>query len=265
MKAISKILGGALAVGAIFFAAGCATPVEYFSAAPNANQKLVHLASNSHVLGVQEISGKSWVEVLFVPTAGNDLFNGMAVFWVYAKNIGTTPFEFGADSLSVTDKRGNAIPVLTVDKVALRLRGNKNRQEFAFIVASSFLSAIEAAPYSTVTQTGVYSGYTSSGQYVSGVTYTTAPNTTVEYLAQQQNSARTDTFSSNLDAAFSRAMANIGRLSLRPALLGPGDKAEGIIAVPLPNRFSLPNRFAFTVRAANDASVHYFTISSSAK
>jgi len=205
------------------------------------------------------------VEVLFVPTAGNVLFNGMAVFWVYAKNTGSASFEFGENSIGVADKNGKTVPLLTLDRVTQKLRGNKTKQEFAFILASSFLSALEAAPYSTVTQTGVYSGYTSSGQYVTGTTYTTGPNTTVQYLAQQQNSARIDTFSSNTEAAFARAMANVDRLSLRPASLAPGQSVEGIVAVPLPSGFSLPNRFVFSIRAVSKVSSHVFTIKSSAQ
>lgn len=228
-------------------------------------QKLIHLASNSQVRGVQQISSDVWTEVLFVPTAGNTLFNGMAVFWVYAKNTGTAPFEFGADSVTVADKNGRTVPVLTVGQVAQRLRGNTTKQEFVYTLASSFLSALEVAPYSTVTQTGVYSGYTSNGQYVSGVTYTTGPNTTVEYLAQQQNSARIDTFSSNEEAAYRQAIVNINRLSLNPATLDPGHAVEGIIAVPLPNGFSLPNRFVFTVTTPTAVSSHAFTIKSSSQ
>lgn len=253
-----------LPAGLMLFS-GCAGPTEYFAPVVQPGQKLVHVTANPVIKGVQQISDDAWVEVLFEPTVGNTLFNGMAVFWVYVRNTGNASFDFGAQSVSIEDKNGRPIQLLTLDKVAQKLRGNKTRQEFAFIIASSFLSALEAAPYSQVTQTGVYSGYTPTGQHVSGVTYTTGPNTTVQYMAQQQNSEKIDAFSGDMNAAYARALANIERLSLKPVTLSPGSAIEGIVAVPLPNTLTLPNRFRFTVLAGTHSSVHAFTISRSAQ
>jgi len=252
-------------VVAALLISGCATPVQYFKPAPQAGQKLVQMTRNASIKGVQQLTTDAQVEVLFEPTAGNALFNGMAVFWIYAKNTGTEPFDFGAPFVSVEDKNGKPVELFTLDKVAAKLRANKSGQEFAYILASSFLSALEAAPYSQVHQTGVYSGYTSTGQYVSGVSSTTGPNTTVQYLSQQQNSARIESFSAEMNSAYGRALSSIQRLSLTRVVVPPGVSAEGIVAVPLPNAFTLPNKFRFKLKVGAGTSLHDFTINRSAQ
>lgn len=260
MKALIAPLVVAVAV-----ICGCATPIQYIKPAPQAGQKLVHAPANAEIKGVQQITDKLHVEVLFEPTAGNAMFNGMAVFWIFVKNNGTAPFGFSATDVTAEDKNGKKVELVTLDKIARKMRANKSSQEFAFILASSFLSALEAAPYSTVYQTGVYSGYNSRGEYVTGITSTSGPNTTVQYLAQQQNSARVDQFSGEMDSAYARALANVQRLSLAATELAPGATAEGIIALRLPAGFSLPNKFRVKVSVGKDHSTHDFTIARSSQ
>ena len=72
-----------------------------------------------------------------------------------------------------------------------------------FILASSFLSAVSVAPYLTNQQVGTYSGYSSTGQYVQGTYVGTTTNKTVEYMAQQENTARIDSFTDQMNAALS--------------------------------------------------------------
>ncbi len=240
---------------------GCATPKQYFSALPKPEQKFIRAKKNRAIFGTQEIKSGIQNEVLFEPTANNMLFNGMAVFWIYAKNLDREPFRFGASALSVEDKNGSTVEVLTIDEVANRLRGNKSQRDWAFLIASSFLSALEAAPYAYSRQTGVYSGYTSDGRYVSGVTTSTTPNTTVQYLAQQQNTERIASFSAQMNDAYSRALWNLRRLSLKETVLQKGESIEGIVAIRLPSFYSLPNRFKFKLRVENNVFTHDFTIS----
>jgi len=254
-----------LLVAAAIFITGCTTPIQYIKPVTQTDQKLVHMTTNPGIVGVQQFTTDALVEVLFEPTAGNVLFNDMAVFWIYAKNTGTTPFDFGTSFVSVEDKNARPVELLTIANIVGRLSSNKSSQEFASILASSFLAALESAPYAQVHQTGVYSGYTSSGQYVSGTYSTTTPNTTVQYLAQQQNSARIDSFSDKMNNAYQRALANIQRLSLTQVTLAPGSSIEGIVAVPLPNGFTLPNKFRFKLRAGAVVSSHDFTINRSAR
>lgn len=244
---------------------GCATPIQYIKPAPQSGQKLVHAPANAAIKGVQQITDNVHVEVLFEPTAGNAMFNGMAVFWVFVKNKGAAPIGFSAADITAEDQNGKKVELVTLDKIAQKMRTNKSSQEFVFILASSFLSALEAAPYSRVQQTGIYSGYTSRGEYVSGVASTSGPNTTVQYLAQQQNSARVGQFSGEMEGAYARALSNVQRLSLTAAELAPGATTEGIIALPLPTGFSLPNKFRVKVSAGKDHSTHDFAIARSSQ
>ena len=124
------------------------------------------------------------------------------------------------------------------------------------------LSAIAAAPYATTQQSGTYSGYTSQGQYVTGTYVGTQQNKTVEYLAQQQNNARIESFSDEMSAALSRALMNVRRLALNEMLLEKGQSMEGIITVPLPNLYSLPNRYRFIIKIGDSVFEHDFPISS---
>lgn len=245
--------------------AGCATPVQYFSAKPSTGQLLVRPPSKPAIFGVQEVKSGIHNEVLFEPTAGNVLFNGMAVFWIYVKNIDHEPIKFGAASIRVEDKNGKPVEVLTLDEVSNRLRANKSKQEWAFIMASSFLSALEAAPYVRSQQTGVFSGYSSDGRYVSGTTVSTNQNTTVEYLAQQRNTDRIGSFSGAMNDAYGRALWNLQRLSLKETVLQKGEIIEGIVAVRLPSPYSLPNRYRFNLAIDGTAFAHDFPISKSAK
>jgi len=245
--------------------AGCATPIQYFNAKPATGQLFVRPPRNSAIFGIQEVKSGIHNEVLFEPTAGNTLFNGMAVFWIYVKNIDRDPFRFGATSIRVEDKNGKPVEVLTLDAISSRLRANKSKQEWAFILASSFLSALEAAPYARTQQTGVFSGYSSDGRYVTGTTVSTTQNTTVEYLAQQRNNDRIDTFSGSMNDAYARASVNLQRLALNEVEVQKGDAIQGIIAVRLPSAYSLPNRYRFILTISGSGFSHDFTISNSSK
>jgi hypothetical protein len=242
---------------------GCATPIQYFNVKPAAGQKFVRPPTNQAVFGIQEIKSGIHNEVLFEPTAGNTLFNGMAVFWIYVKNVDRVPFRFGATSVRVEDKNGKPVEVLTLDAISNRLRANKSKQEWAFILASSFLSALEAAPYARTQQTGVFSGYSSDGSYVSGTTVSTTKNTTVEYLSQQRNTDRISTFSTSMNDAYGRAQANLQRLALNEVEVGTGEVLQGIVAVRLPPGFSLPNRYRFVLNISGNTFTHDFPIGSS--
>ena len=190
---------------------GCSTPILYFNAAPKSEQKLVSVPPSKTTFGVDEIKDGIQSEVLFTPTAGNSLFNGTAVFSIFTKNLEREPFLFSAANVHVIDKDGREVKVLTIQQLVNKLQANKTKQEWGLILASSMLSAIAAAPYATTQQSGTYSGYTSQGQYVTGTYVGTQQNKTVEYLAQQQNNARIESFSDEMSAALSRALMNVRR------------------------------------------------------
>ena len=245
--------------------AGCASNMQYFNAKPATGQTFVRSAFNAAMFGIQEVKSGIHNEVLFEPTAGNVLFNGMAVFWVYVKNTDRDPFRFGTSSIRVEDKNGKPVELLTLNTIAGHLQANKSKQEWAYILASSILAGIESAPYAHTTQTGVYSGYTSNGQYVSGTVMTTSPNTTVEYLATQRNNDRIGSFSADMNNAYSRALVNLQRLALNEVELSRGDVTQGIVAVHLPSRYSLPNRYRFVVSIDGNVFTHDFPISNTAR
>ena len=238
---------------------GCATPVHYFSSKPTAGQKLVAIPPLKTEFGSQETRGGIMSQILFSPTAGNNLFNGMAVFVIYTKNVDTDAFRFGPSDISVVDKNGKPVKTMSPQELLSKLQSNKSKQEWGFILASSFLSAVSAAPYRTNQQTGTYSGYATNGQYVQGTYAGTTTNNTVQYMAQQENTARIDSFSDQMNAALGRAMANVQRLTLVDSKLERGMFINGIVAVPLPN--SLPNRYKFIVQTTAGTFEHNFPIS----
>jgi hypothetical protein len=238
---------------------GCATPIQYFSSKPTAGQKLVAIPPQKTTFGSREIKGGIHSEVLFEPTAGNKLFNGTAVFWIYTKNLDTDAFRFGPGDISVVDENGKPVKMTSPRELVTKLQSNKSKQEWGFILASSILSALSAAPYLTNQQMGTYSGYTTNGQYVQGTYVGTTTNKTVEYMAQQENTVRIDSFSDQMNAALNRALTNVQRLSLTDNNLEGGMSVQGIIAVPLPN--SLPNRYKFIIRTTGATFEHSFQIS----
>ena len=148
--------------------------------------------------------------------------------------------------------------MMSPHELVTKLQSNKSKQEWGFILASSMLSALSAAPYLTNQQMGTYSGYTTNGQYVQGTYIGTTTNKTVEYMAQQENTARIDSFSDQMNAALNRALTNVQRLTLTDNTLERGMSIQGIIAVPLPN--SLPNRYKFVVRTTGETFEHTFQI-----
>jgi len=242
----------------VMLLSGCATPIQYFSSKPTAGQKLVAVPPQKTTFGSQEIRGGIHSEVLFEPTAGNTLFNGTAVFWIYTKNVDTDAFRFGPSDVSVVDKNGKPVKTMSPQDLLSKLKSNKSKQEWGYILASSMLSALSAAPYLTNQQTGTYSGYTANGQYVQGTYVGTTTNKTVEYMAQQENSARIDSFSDQMNAALVQALTNVQRLTLTENTLERGMSIQGIIAVPLPN--SLPNSYKFIVRTTAGTFEHTFQI-----
>lgn len=237
---------------------GCATPVHYFSASPASGQKAVAVLPNKTTFGIQEIRGGVHSEVMFEPTAGNSLFNGTAVFWIYTKNLGAEPFQFGPDNISVQDINGKAVKVFWPQELVAKLQANKSKKEWGFILASSMLSALSAAPYLTNQQTGTYTGYTSNGQYVQGTYVGTETNRTVEYLAQQENNTRIESFSNQMNDALSRALTNVKQLTLRDVILEKDTFVMGLVAVPLAS--SLPNRYRFIVHAGEETFEYQFPI-----
>ncbi len=263
MKTKSLII--AVLLLASLLLAGCATPVQYFTANPSTGQRLVHTQDNNAVVGIQDIQSGIHTEVYLKPTSGNALFNGLAVFLIYVKNIDRAQLSFGAASIRAEDKNGKPVEILSLAEISNRLRANKSKQEWAFIIASSFLSAIQAAPYSRTQQTGTFSGYTSDGRYVNGTTVSTGRNTTVEYLAQQQNNDRIVSFTGEKNDAYARALWNLQRLTLKEAVLKKGEAIEGIIAVRLPSPYSLPSNYRFNLLIDGTAIAHEFLVSKNAK
>jgi hypothetical protein len=237
---------------------GCATPIHYFNASPGSGQKLVAIPPAKTTFGIQEIRGGIQSEVLFEPTAGNTLFNGTAIFWIYTKNLDAEPFQFGPNNIRVLDINGKAVKVFSLQELVTKLQANKSKQEWGFILASSMLSALAAAPYLTTQQTGIYSGYTSTGQYVQGTYVGTQSNKTVEYLAQQENTNRVGTFSNQMNDALGRALDNVQRLTLRDVLLEKNMVVTGLVAVPLAS--SLPNRYRFLVQTGAGTLEYQFPI-----
>ena len=260
-----KIPPSILLAASLTLMSGCASSTQYFRAAPGAGQKLVAIPPAKKIFGVQEIRDGIQSEVLFEPTASNKLFNGTAVFWVFAKNLGREPFQFSAANIRIVDKEGKDVPMLTLDQLVQKLQGNKTRQEWGYLFISSMASVLEAAPFMITQQTGTYSGYTSDGQFVTGTYAGTQQNTTVAYIAQQQNEARLGAFDAQMEAAFKRARSSVARLSLRGMTLGPGQKTEGIVTVPLLSGISLPNQYHFIVTIGNSRFEYDFPISNSAK
>ena len=253
MKPISVAL-----LACIALLSGCATPIHYFNAAPVSGQKLVAVPPNKTTFGIQEIRGGVQSEVLFEPTAGNTLFNGTAIFWIYTKNLSAEPFQFGPNNVRVLDINGKSVKVYSLQELVAKLQTNKSKQEWGFILASSMLSALSAAPYLTTQQTGTYSGYTSNGQYVQGTYVGTQTNKTVEYLAQQENNTRIGSFSNQMNDALGRALNNVQRLTLRDVLLEKDMFVTGLVAVPLAS--SLPNRYRFIVQTGAGTFEYQFPI-----
>jgi hypothetical protein len=249
----------------VLILSGCAAPRQYFTPRPQSNQKLVHSQGNTAIIGVQEIKPNIHTEVLFEPTAGNELFNGMSVFWIFVKNFSANPVKFTPTNISIENKKGEAVSLLTLQQVAKKLQANKSRKEWEYILASSLLAAVETAQYAYTQQTGTYSGYSSDGHYVSGTYQGYQPNTNIQYMAQQQNSQRIDSYSGAITDAYSRALYNLDRLSLHDVTLAPGQSVEGIVAVPLKSRWSLPERWRFSVLVDGSTSYFDFTISNSSR
>ena len=237
---------------------GCVTPIHYFNAAPGSGQKLVAIPPKKTTFGSQEIRGGVQSEVLFEPTAGNSLFNGTAIFWIYTKNLDSEPFRFGPNNLRVLDINGKPVRFFSLQELVEKLQSNKSKREWGLILASSMLSALSAAPYLVTQQTGTYSGYTSNGQYVQGNYTGTQTNKTVAYMAQQENSTRIESFSAQLNEALGRALNNVQRFTLRDVLLEKNMFVTGIVAVPLAS--SLPNRYRFIVQTGAGTFEHQFPI-----
>lgn len=246
-------------VAVVTLIGGCATPVQYFSSKPSSNQKLVAVPPQKTTFGSQEVRDGIHSEVLFEPTAGNTLFNGMAVFWIYTKNVDAPLFHFSVNDVRVVGTKGNPVEVLSLSQLVSKLQSNKSKQEWGYILVSSMLSGLAAAPYMTNQQVGTFSGYTSNGQYVQGSYVGTATNKTVEYLAQQENSARIGAYSGQMGSALAQAMTHVQRLTLSEYDLEKGMSAQGIVVVPLPR--SLPNSYRFIVRTVAGTFEHTFEIS----
>ena len=244
---------------------GCASPIMYFNAAPRAGQILVAVPPAKTTFGVQEIKDGIQSEVLFEPSGGNKLFNGTAVFWVYAKNLNRTPFNFSSANIRVVDKDGKPVAILLFKDVVRQLQANKSRQEWSYLILSSMVSALAAAPYMTSQQSGTYNGYTSNGQYVYGNYAGTQQNSTVAYMAQQENLSRTGAFNTEMDEALNQALWNVERLSLKEVRLEKGQFTQGIVTVPLPSAYSLPNRYRFIVDVEGSTYEYDFPISNSDK
>lgn len=230
---------------------GCSTPLHYYSAQPKPSQLLVSVASNPNISGIQEIDERAHIEVLFEPTASNQLFNGMSVFWIYFKNLSDEPVYFSSSDVKVFDKHNNSLELLTIGDVAKKMSKNMNGDKFLFFLASTFLSALEAAPYAYSPQYGTYSGYTSTGQYVQGTYQGYQRNDTVTYLAGQKNIERNNQFSSQVDQSIRNALWNLERLSLKGKELGKNEFLEGIICVPLLKFSQLPNEWRFMIQTTS--------------
>uniref|UniRef100_UPI0040486823 hypothetical protein n=1 Tax=Limnohabitans sp. TaxID=1907725 RepID=UPI0040486823 len=242
------------------FLSGCATPVQYISHEVGEEQKGVHSVANKAVVGTQQISDSVHIEVLFEPTLSNPHFNGFSKFWIFVRNTGKTPFDFSVSDVSVVDKRSKPVDVLSLDEALKKLRKNNSSQKLKILLASSMIAALEAAPYTVSQQSGVYTGYDSSGRPVSGVVSTTGYNPTVGYLSQQRSASLNAEMSRGVDASYNRALANIQRFALRPSTLKPGDKTEGVILLKLPNFMTLPNTYQISIRAGDTTTTHSFSI-----
>lgn len=241
-------------------ASGCATRLQYIGPTSADDQKIVHMANNKSILGLQEISEDVWVEVMFEPSAHNKMFNGMAIFWVYVRNLSDSPMIFGRSNIEVRDKKEKVISVMTLDKVVSKFKSNKSAQDFQMLLASSFLAALEYAPNAYVTQTGNFSGYTNRGQYVQGTYQSYQPNYYAKAEADRHHEERMSEYRWATMSNFERAVYNINRLSLRPATIHKDQFLQGIILVPLQSFMSLPNEYNFVVRTGDQETNFQFYV-----
>jgi hypothetical protein len=197
-----------------------------------------------------------------VPTVGDPLFNGTVSFWVYVQNKSPNTYYFGIDDIAVRDKDGRSLTVLTPNQVADQLRGNTSAQQFQYALVSSMITALAEAPFAYERTTGTVSGYTSNGQYVTGTYQTVTPNTTAQYMAQQQNQSSIDQFNAQSQTALARDMEWLQRMSFKSALLKPNYRVKGLVSVPLRSGWSLPNRYEFTISLGNSAFTVDFLVQS---
>jgi hypothetical protein len=202
------------------------------------------------IFGVHESEPEALVEIYMVPTVGDSLFNGLVCFWVYAENRGEKPVSFSIADISVRDKSDRSLPLYTARQTGEKLLRNVNTQQFTNAIASSIITGLAAAPFAYSRTTGVAQGYTSSGTYVSGTFQAITPNTTVQYMAQEQNTANIASFDAQIQSQLRKDLVLLDRLSFQGATLGKGFKTEGLVALPLESRWSLPNSYRFEVRIA---------------
>lgn len=241
--------------------AGCSTTTLYFAPDLKAGQRSVQETAAAGMVGIQEVRMGVQSEVSFIPTAGDAMFDGMAVFWVLAANIDHAPFRFGVESITVEDNNGKPVEVLTLNRITERMRTTKSQKEWAYLMVSSVLNSLAAAPYATSQQTGTYGGYASDGRYVSGSYSGTSTNPTAQYLAQQQTSAQSAAFDAKSDSIYMRAVNSLNGLSLNAKLVEPGQTNDGIIALPLPSSHSVPTKYRVKIRINDTTFVHVFYIS----
>lgn len=245
--------------------AGCSTTTLYFTPDLKAGQKSVQETAATGMVGIQEVRTGIQSEVSFIPTAGDAMFDGMAVFWVHVANIDHAPFRFGVESITVEDKNQKTIEVLTLNGITERMRRTKSKKEWTYLMMSSVLNSLAAAPYMASQQTGTYGGYSSDGRYVSGSYSGTATNPTAQYLAQQQTSAQSAVFDAKSDSLYNRAVNSLNGLSLDSKVVEPGQTNDGIIALPLPSAHSVPTKYGVKIRINDATFVHVFYISNAKK
>jgi hypothetical protein len=233
------------------FVSSCSAPVYYFTPKPGTGQDLVYLQGYPNTYGVQQQDENAAVAIYLHPTAGNEMFNGMALFYVVIINKTDRDLPFGPRNIVAYNKDHEFLKLFSLSDIYSKVKANKNLEELKYILASSFLAAVETAPYSYQQTVGNFSGRDSMGRNVSGTYVETNHNTGAESAAQQRSSARIASQADDLSRRAQRVLDVLERFSIVPSTIRPTERIEGFVALELKGDAQRESEWRFRVSLDN--------------